>query len=277
MTFKNKKIESTLNNLFSSGRKTRATEVSPPDEAPKIPDAPTGVVSSMPGAGIAQEEVAGPEPVSMPAPVLEREPVAEIEIVLPKEPEPALSITPTPSAPLEESAPVSEPSAPAPEKSASLQTAVPVQTPAENIVHENQETQKIVVFTLADEYYGIDINIVESIIKMQTITEVPHSYPYVEGVTNLRGTVLPVIDLRRRFDLPKSQAGKDHRIVVVAVKEEKVGMIVDAVNEVITISMANVEPLPTMVSTLETSYVLGVAKIDQRLITLLDLGQILGL
>jgi purine-binding chemotaxis protein CheW len=135
---------------------------------------------------------------------------------------------------------------------------------------------QLVIFELANEYYGVDIATVESIIKMQPITVVPHAPSFVEGVTNLRGKVLPVIDLRKRFHLPGSVARTDTRIVVVSIDANEVGMVVDAVSEVLTISEAAIEPPPSLVTTLESAFITGIAKLDSRLVILLDLGKVLS-
>src|SRR5579859_7682676 len=103
---------------------------------------------------------------------------------------------------------------------------------------ENQ----IVVFGLANEHYGVDIARVEGIIKMQAITTVPHAPEFVEGVTNLRGKVLPVIDLRCRFGLSPAEPTKDTRIVNVEMNGLTVGLVVDGVSEVQRVDPAAVEP-----------------------------------
>ena len=111
---------------------------------------------------------------------------------------------------------------------------------------ENQ----IVVFELGSEYFGVDIAKVESIIKMQPITQLPHTLEFVEGVTNLRGKVLPVIDLRKRFALESREADKNSRIIVVCVEQIEIGMVVDAVSEVMTISEQAVEAAPAITTTI---------------------------
>jgi purine-binding chemotaxis protein CheW len=137
---------------------------------------------------------------------------------------------------------------------------------------ENQ----FVVFTLAGEAYGIEIAAVEGIIKLQAITAVPHAPAYVEGVTNLRGKVLPVVDLRRRFGLPEGAETKDSRIVVVEISGVTVGMIVDGVSEVLRVSDESVEPPSPIVMTIDSAFIRGIAKLNERLIILLDLSQVLG-
>ncbi len=135
---------------------------------------------------------------------------------------------------------------------------------------------QLVVFDLADEHYGVDIAAVQSIIKMQTITVVPRAPQFVEGVTNLRGKVLPVIDLRRRFGLRHEAPTKDSRIVVVEMGGATVGMIVDGVSEVLRVSDEAIEPPSPIVTTVDSAFIKGIAKIGERLVILLDLGKVLS-
>jgi purine-binding chemotaxis protein CheW len=135
---------------------------------------------------------------------------------------------------------------------------------------------QLVVFDLANEQYGVDISAVESIIKLQPITVVPHAPSFVEGVTNLRGTVLPVIDLRKRFGLPVKEATKDTRIVVVEMSGEAVGMVVDAVLEVLRVPEEAIEPPSPLVTTADSAFIKSIAKVAERLIILLDLSLVLS-
>ena len=137
------------------------------------------------------------------------------------------------------------------------------------------ETQ-IVVFELGSENFGVEIASVESIIKMQPITQLPHVSSFVEGVTNLRGKVLPVIDLRKRFGLVPQETDKNSRIIVVSLDQTEVGMIVDEVSEVLTVPAGVVEPVPAITSTVDSSFITGIAKLNQRLVILLDLHSILA-
>jgi purine-binding chemotaxis protein CheW len=137
---------------------------------------------------------------------------------------------------------------------------------------ENQ----IVVFELGSEQFGVNISAVESIIKVQAITRVPHSPDFVEGVTNLRGRVLPVVDLRKRFDVTCKPVDENNRIIISCADGQAVGMIVDGVSEVLTISEAVVDPAPAITNGLNSSFITGIAKLDQRLIILLDLEQMLS-
>lgn len=136
--------------------------------------------------------------------------------------------------------------------------------------------QQLVVFDLAGEHYGVDIAAVEGIIKLQAITTVPHAPAFVEGVTNLRGKVLPVIDLRKRFGLPQAQPTKDSRIVVVEMNGATVGMVVDGVSEVLRVGAEAIEPPSPIVTTVDSAFIRGIAKVGERLVILLDLGKVLS-
>jgi purine-binding chemotaxis protein CheW len=137
--------------------------------------------------------------------------------------------------------------------------------------------QQLVVFELANEHYGLDIATVEGIIKMQAITRMPQAPNFVEGVTNLRGSVVPVIDLRKRFGLEHQEETRDTRIVVVYMDRTKVGMIVDGVSEVLRVPEDAIEPPPTMVTTVNSAFIKGIAKLENRLVILLDLNRVLSL
>ena len=142
--------------------------------------------------------------------------------------------------------------------------------------------QQLVVFDVADEHYGVDIAAVEAIIKMQPVTAVPQAPPFVEGVTNLRGKILPVIDLRKRFGLPpltpanETAARKNMRIVVVDMKGQTVGMIVDGVSEVLRISADAIEPPSPLVTTVASTFIQSIAKAGERLVIILDLQHVLS-
>jgi purine-binding chemotaxis protein CheW len=136
--------------------------------------------------------------------------------------------------------------------------------------------RQIVVFQLGSEGFGIEIAFVESIIKMQTITQMPHAPAFVEGLINLRGKILPVIDLRKRFGLQPKTADKKSRIIVVSTAGIEVGMIVDAVMEVLTIADASIDQAPPIATTVDSEFITGIAKQASRLIILLDLDQVLA-
>jgi purine-binding chemotaxis protein CheW len=136
--------------------------------------------------------------------------------------------------------------------------------------------EKHVIFTLANEHYGVGIAVVDSIIKLQAITAVPRAPNFVEGVTNLRGKVLPVIDLRKRFGLPAEESTKEARIVVTEMDGSTVGMLVDTVSEVLDVANEAIEPPSPIVTTVDSGFITGIAKVDDRLVILLDLEKVLS-
>ena len=133
----------------------------------------------------------------------------------------------------------------------------------------------MVVFDLSSEAYGVDIGAVREIIRLQDITKVPRTPEFVEGVINLRGKVIPVVDLRKRFGLPAVEESKENRIVVVDIGAQDIGVVVDAVTEVLRIPTESVEPPASVITTSDSEYLPGIAKLDSRLIILLDLEQVL--
>ncbi|MDR3592779.1 MAG: chemotaxis protein CheW [Negativicutes bacterium] len=145
---------------------------------------------------------------------------------------------------------------------------------AENAVMNNEF--QVVVFKLGREDYGISILRVQEIKRMTDITRVPHAPDFITGVINLRGSVLPVIDLKKRLDLPPGDYTDNTRIVIVKVEEIVVGMIVDAVLEVTTLNTDCIEPPQTVVNGVNAQYLEGVGKLDDRLLILLNLETIIG-
>ena len=135
--------------------------------------------------------------------------------------------------------------------------------------------KQVVLFELGNETYGLDIATVREIIRMQPITKVPKAPPFVEGVINLRGKVIPVVDMGRRFDLATTQRSKANRIVVVSNEGTTIGIIVDAVTEVMRISDESIEPVSDIITGTEARYLLGIAKLADKMVILLDLNKVL--
>lgn len=144
-------------------------------------------------------------------------------------------------------------------------------------VKDNLGEMQLVVFDLASEFYGVEIAAVREIIRMQSITPVPGAPPFVEGIINLRGQVIPVLDLRKRLGLKVSEQTEDSRIVWVTINNHDLGVIVDAVTEVLRIPVSSIEPPSAMVSGLDSDYIKGIAKLENRLIILLDLNKVLSM
>ncbi|NOY30177.1 MAG: chemotaxis protein CheW [Planctomycetes bacterium] len=137
-------------------------------------------------------------------------------------------------------------------------------------------TQQLVSFRLAQEEYGIEITKVQEIILMGQITRIPQTPRFIKGLINLRSTVIPIVDLRTRFGLPDQQAGDETRIMVVNVVGKTLGIIVDAVSEVLRISPNQISPPPPTVAGLGKEYLTGLIKLENRLLILLDIDRILG-
>ena len=132
----------------------------------------------------------------------------------------------------------------------------------------------LVTFNLGEEY-GVPINQVQEIVRVGGITMVPNSPAYMEGVINLRGKVLPVLNLRKRLKLSVSNISKDSRIVVTEVGSKVIGLLVDAVSHVIKVPSELVETAPEEVLEVDTDYITGVGKLQNRLVILLDLEKLL--
>ena len=135
---------------------------------------------------------------------------------------------------------------------------------------------QIVVFELGDERYGLDIATVYEIIRHQPITAVPKAPAFVEGVINLRGRIIPVVDLRDRFGMAESDLTKASRIVVADAGGTRVGLVVDGVSEVLMIAGDAIEPTPDVASNADHEYLRGIAKLGDRLIILLSLDGLFG-
>src|SRR5438067_6033582 len=138
------------------------------------------------------------------------------------------------------------------------------------------EERQLVVFQLGAELYGVEIARVHEIIRLQTVTRVPRAPSFVEGVINLRGRVIPVVDMRRRFGLPTAEHTRATRIVVVEIGDQVVGIIVDGVSEVLRVTSGTIEPPSPVVAGLDSEYIHGIAKLPERLVILLDLERILA-
>lgn len=140
-------------------------------------------------------------------------------------------------------------------------------------VQTNQELQ-LVVFRLVDEEYGLSITKVQEINRLVPITKLPQTPSFVEGVINLRGRIIPVIDLRKRFQLGVTEDSDDTRIIIVEIEGQTVGAIVDQVTEVVRLPLNAVEPPPPAFM-LDGQYVNGVGKHGERLLILLNLDKVL--
>jgi len=141
---------------------------------------------------------------------------------------------------------------------------------------EENATLRLVLFQVGAERYGLDIAGVREIDRLHTITRVPQALPFVEGVIHLRGTIVPVIDLSRRFGQPPIVAGRQTRIIVAHLAGQSVGLIVDAVAEVVSIPAASVGPPPPLTFERTARFVSGMARVGEGLIAVLSLDRLLS-
>lgn len=138
-----------------------------------------------------------------------------------------------------------------------------------------QEVQ-LACFKVGDELYALDIMKIKEIIRPQKLTPVPKSLSFIEGVINLRGVVIPVADMRKRFDQPVTEQTRKNRIVVCALAGRIIGLLVDEVTEVRRYARHEISPAPQFVKGPQAAYFLGVARSGEDLIMLIDLEQVLS-
>lgn len=139
------------------------------------------------------------------------------------------------------------------------------------------EDMKVIVFKLGTEEYGIEVERVQTIERMLPVTRVPKTYSFVKGVVNLRGVVIPVIDLGGRFSLPETEYTDQTRIIIVTVSDMQVGFIVDSANDVVDLNENDIETPPEIVGGIKAKYLRGVAKLEEeRLLIMLNLHEVLN-
>lgn len=134
---------------------------------------------------------------------------------------------------------------------------------------------QLVVFRLGAEEYGVPITQVQEINHLTKPTKIPKSPVFLEGVINLRGEIIPVIDLKKRFEIDDAGYADDGRIMIVEINGSTVGVIVDEVSEVLRLPKSSIEPPPPVIAGITSTYLEGVGKLDDRLLILLDLNEIL--
>lgn len=147
----------------------------------------------------------------------------------------------------------------------------------DNLRQSELKERQLVVFRIGVEEFGVEINQVKEIVRLVPITPIPRAPDFIEGVVNLRGQILAVIDLAKRLELKPSPRSERTRIIVAELGENTIGMIVDEVSEVLRIAEKSIDPTPEMITTeLQYEYIKGVGKIDDRLLILIDLAKVLS-
>ncbi|MDV7763283.1 chemotaxis protein CheW [Peribacillus sp. SIMBA_075] len=139
------------------------------------------------------------------------------------------------------------------------------------------QDMKVIVFQIKDKEYAIPVEKVRGIEKLLHITRVPKAVQFVKGVINLRGVITPIIDLRVRFGFEEVAYDESTRIIIVILDDMEVGLIVDSANDVLDIPVDSIEPQPEVVGHLASEYISGVAKIEKRLLVLINLEKALSL
>lgn len=140
----------------------------------------------------------------------------------------------------------------------------------------SEQILQLVTFTLEKEEYAVDILSVQEINRITEITRVPNAPDYVEGVINLRGKVIPVVNLRKKFGLDNRETDDSSRVIIMDIQGVTYGLVVDSVSEVLRIPANIVEPPPPMASSMSSMFIKGIAKLENRLIILIDIDKCLG-
>ena len=138
-----------------------------------------------------------------------------------------------------------------------------------------EDTHQFLTFALGQEEYGVEILKIQEIKGFSAITPLPNAPAYVKGVLNLRGTIVPIVDLRKKFGLPAVEYTKFTVIVVVQVQGQTMGFIVDAVSDVLTVAATDIQPTPDLHGQVDTTSLTGLAKAGEKLVILLDIDKVL--
>ena len=139
---------------------------------------------------------------------------------------------------------------------------------------ELEDSTNLVTFRLGSGEYAIDIMQAKEIIKMEKITLIPNAPDFVEGVINLRGNIIPIIDLKKRFNLEETEGDKNTGIIIVKIEDVDMGIIIDSISKVVSISNSDIQPPPPMLSGIGQKYIKGVGKLEDKLLVVLDLEKL---
>ncbi len=135
---------------------------------------------------------------------------------------------------------------------------------------------EVVTFTLGNEEYGIDIQRVQELRGYDAVTRIANAPAYIKGVVNLRGIIVPVIDMRIKFNLGTATYDEYTVVIVLNIRGRVVGMVVDSVSDVITLSADQIKPVPEMGSALDTDYLIGLGTLDERMLILVDIERLMS-
>lgn len=135
--------------------------------------------------------------------------------------------------------------------------------------------EKFLVFTLGTEEYGIDILRVQEIRDYEAVTRIAHAPAFIKGVTNLRGIIVPIVDLRIKFGLENTQHGQHTVVIILNIRDRVVGILVDGVSDVLTLSAAQIKPAPEFGATWSAEYLTGLGAIENRMLILIDIERLM--
>ncbi|HKP13588.1 MAG TPA: chemotaxis protein CheW [Blastocatellia bacterium] len=135
--------------------------------------------------------------------------------------------------------------------------------------------QQMIIFRVGAEEFAVDIMLVKEVVMMREITPVPETAAFVEGVMNLRGSLVPVVDLRKRLRARRAADGTDRRILIARLENKPIGLIVDGASEVVRVSRDMIEPAPDVIRELDADYVAGIINLGERFVTLMDVERAL--
>ncbi|HLA78813.1 MAG TPA: chemotaxis protein CheW [Vicinamibacteria bacterium] len=188
----------------------------------------------------------------------------------------AAEVTPAPSPPVPEK---TQPALPAVANAEARAHAISFfATPLREERKAVEAAEHLATFFLAREEYGVDVRLVQEIIRVSEITQVPRAPEFIKGVINLRGRIIPVIDLKRKLGVGEVDvSSRPARIVVVKLKDRQVGLLVDGASQVLRVPLSSIEAAPDEVSEIDSHAIRGVAKLTDRLIILMDLEKVLSL
>jgi purine-binding chemotaxis protein CheW len=145
----------------------------------------------------------------------------------------------------------------------------------ENNTLNTEDARECLVFTLGREEYGIDILKVQEIRGYDAVTRIANTPAFIRGVINLRGTIVPIVDLRLKFQLGQAEYNQFTVVIILNIGKRVVGVVVDGVSDVMTLQPGQVRPAPEFGSTLNTEYILGLGTVDERMIILVDIDKLM--
>lgn len=146
-----------------------------------------------------------------------------------------------------------------------------------DVIVNDYETKQYIIFSLGDERFGIDSLTITTIDRMKTITRVPKTPSYIKGVINLRGDIIPVMDLRAKFNLPAIEETEETRIIILKLEEISIGVIVDQVLQTIQLSGDNIENASSLINSAAAEYIFGIGKVDGEIVTLINFEKLVKL